>query len=101
MKNLKGEFFKTFAGYDSYEIFDADASVNLKVADVIVDVFHFTHAKPVIGLEQALIELMKDDVKITVSWDNWSGCYIMAHDPAGEKYIQEIGKYLDSRFNTI
>jgi len=46
MKNLKGEFFKTFAGYDSYEIFDADASVNLKVADVIVDVFHFTHAKP-------------------------------------------------------
>jgi len=44
---------------------------------------------------------MKDDVKITVGWDNWSGCYIMDHDPAGEKYIQEIGKYLDSRFNTI
>ncbi len=101
MKEWKEGFFKTAKGYNSYEINDADPTFIYKIATVIVDVFKFTHLKPIIGLEQVFIDFVKEEIKITVGWDIWSGCFVMAYDKAGDGYILEIGRYLNEKLNTL
>ncbi|CAN7762113.1 hypothetical protein [Paenibacillus sp. LjRoot56] len=98
MKNLQGKINKTSKGYNSYEIFDADASFILKIATVVTEKFNFTHTNPIIGLEQVFMDFDKDGIKITIGWDIWSGCFVMAHDKLGDKCIVEIGNYLDERY---
>lgn len=101
MKNLEGKVNKTFEGYNSYEIEDADTSFIFKIATVVTEKFQFTHANPIIGLEQVFMDFVKDGVKITIGWDIWSGCFVMAHDKAGDKFIEEIGNYLNAHINML
>jgi hypothetical protein len=101
MKELKGKFYKTSEGFNSYEVVYADSTFVIKIVTVITEKFHFTHANPVIGLEQVFMDFEKDKVKITVGWDIWSGCFVMAHDNLGDKYIEEIGNFLDEHLNML
>ncbi|WP_144028399.1 hypothetical protein [Paenibacillus ferrarius] len=101
MKELKGKFYKTSKGYDSYEIFDVEASFIFKIAIVVVEVFQFTHADPLIGFEQVFMDLVKDEVTITIGWDIWSGCFVTANDPKGGAWILQIGNYLDGQLNSL
>ena len=95
MKNFEGKIYKTAKGYNSYEILDADALFIFKMATVITEKFHFTHANPAIGPDQVFMDFVKDGVRITIGWDIWSGCFVMAHDKVGDQYVEEIGNYLD------
>ncbi|NQX57944.1 hypothetical protein [Paenibacillus qinlingensis] len=96
MKKLQGKHIKTSKGYNSYEIYDADLSHVHKIAAIVTERFRFIHGTPVIGLEQVFLEFVKDGVNITIGWDIWSGCFVMAHDSVGDKYIEVIGNYLDA-----
>lgn len=101
MKNLEGKIYKTSNGYNSYEIEYADSIFIFKIAAVVTKKFQFIHVNPVIGLEQVFMDFVKDGVKITVGWDIWSGCFVMARDKVGDKYIEEIGNYLDTHLNML
>ncbi|MEC0229995.1 hypothetical protein [Paenibacillus alba] len=57
----------------------------------------FTHADPMIGFEQVFMDVVKDEVTITIGWDIWSGCFVTANDPKGGPWIQQIGNYLDGQ----
>ncbi|UJF32621.1 hypothetical protein [Paenibacillus hexagrammi] len=92
---MSGKFYITANGYNSYELLDADASFIFKIAKIVTEKFHFTHANPAVGIEQAFMDFVKDGIRITLGWDTWSGCFVMAHDHLGNKYIEEIGNYLD------
>jgi hypothetical protein len=72
-----------------------------KIATVVTEKFQFTHSNPIIGLDQFFIDFVKGGVKITIGWDIWSGCFVMAHDMAGDKYIVEIGNYLDEHLSLL
>jgi hypothetical protein len=45
--------------------------------------------------------LTRDDVKIVVSWDNWSGLFVMAVDAKGDPGVERIGAYLDGVLDNI
>ena len=51
---------------------------------------------PIFGLDQIFIDLIKDDLRITVGWDIWSDLFIMAMDKNSNELIKEISEYLDS-----
>ncbi|MFM9278879.1 hypothetical protein [Paenibacillus jiagnxiensis] len=96
VENLQGKMHKTFKGYNSYEIVDADTSFIYKLATIVTEKFHFTHINSITGPEQVFMDFEKGGNMITLGWDIWSGCFVMAHDNAGDKYIEELGKYLDT-----
>lgn len=101
MENLQGKMHKTFKGYNSYEIFDADASFIYKIATVVTEKFHFALINSITGFEEVFMDFEKGGIMITLGWDIWSGCFVMAHDNAGDKYIEELGKYLDTHLTLL
>lgn len=101
VKELKGVLRKTFKGFNCYEIEDADANYIFKLAVLVTEKFQFTQEQTIIVLEQMFIDAVKDDVMITIGWDVWSGCFLMAYDKAGDIHVQEIGSYLDEHLNEL
>ncbi|WP_315073561.1 hypothetical protein [uncultured Clostridium sp.] len=41
------------------------------------------------------MHLYNGQVRITVGWDNWSGCFAMAYCHEGDNYIVKLGGYFD------
>jgi len=99
---MKGKFYVTAKGYKSYEIFEADETFIFKIADILVDKLEFKkEAVPIIGLDGCYMDFFKNHIVITVGWDNWSGCFAMSNCCEGERYIIELGKYVDSFLETL
>lgn len=42
----------------------------------------------------AAVELLVDDARITLGWDNWSGIFIMAWDEKGDWIVENLIKPL-------
>ena len=59
--------------------------------------FGFSKSRtPVVGLDEIITDCEKEDVKLLLGWDIWSGFYVMADSEAGDAIVDEVGKYLNS-----
>jgi hypothetical protein len=56
---------------------------------------------PGFSLTGPVVEMTRDDVKIIVSWDNWSGLFVMAVDAKGDPEVERIGVYLDNKLDDL
>lgn len=87
-------------GHKSYEIFEADESFILKMASVLIDKFKFEKQhEPLVGLDGCYIDLYRGQIRVTVGWDNWSGCFAMAYCNEGDNYIIKLSEYFDKYLN--
>lgn len=95
-KPLTGCFHKTAQGRESYEIFDADSDFLFQVVAVLESRFNFQAMnKPLDGMDVIYWDFARDEIKVTVGWDIWSGCFVFATTEAGDEIVKEIGQYLD------
>ena len=44
-------------------------------------------------------EYEKDGTNVSIDWDIWSGFTVTALEPESEKIVNEIGKYLEEKYN--
>ncbi len=97
MKKLSGKFFKAANGHESYDIDPAEPELFFPVATKIQKKFGFEPPQlPIFGLDVTYLDLVRDNVKIIMGWDIWSGLFIFAEDEEGDAFIREIGNYLES-----
>lgn len=99
---IKGTICLISNGHKSYEIFEADETFTLKMAEVLIDKFEFKNQhEPLVGLDGCYMDLYRGQVKVTVGWDNWSGCFAMAYCHEGDSYIAKLGEYFNENLNII
>lgn len=99
---MKGEFRKTASGFNSYELANVEENYMYKFADVIVDIFQFEQfGLPVVGGDGVYWDFFKDGVKLVLGWDIWSGCFIMSDSLLGDKYVSDIGIYINDVYLSI
>ena len=95
-KPLTGQLYRDASGRNSYEIFDAEAQFIFSLADMLQDRFGFSDfTLPAFGLDQVYMECSKDNRRIILGWDNWSGCFVTTNEPENDAFVAEIGAYLD------
>ncbi len=96
-RRLEGRFYKAANGHESYEIFYAAPDIIYEIDEELTSKFGCSSLKmSVAGLDEVIAKCYKNETKLLVGWDNWSGFYIMADSRDGDPLVKEIGKYLDS-----
>lgn len=94
---LEGKFYKTANGHVSYEIFYATPDIIFAVSDILVERFGCSPIDlPLHGLDAVITKCRKGNIKLDLGWDNWSGFYIFANSPEGDKLVEDIGTYLNT-----
>jgi hypothetical protein len=94
---LEGFFWKTANGRQSYEIYKATPDFILVAAKILHERFGFSKAKKLLdGIDHLITDCAKDDVKLLLGWDNWSGFYLMSDSDAGDAVVIEVGNYFES-----
>ncbi len=102
MVNLRGKLSKTAAGFNTYDVYEAEANLVFPVVSAIEKQFgYMVPGLPGFSFTGPVVEMTRSDVKIIVSWDNWSGLFVMAVDAKGDPEIERIGAYLDGVLDTL
>lgn len=88
---------KAANGHRLYEIDQARPLFVRKAGQILQDRFGFGPiVQPIVGLDIVITECTKSDVTLHLGWDNWSGFYVMADSPDGDRIVDEFGDYVDS-----
>jgi hypothetical protein len=96
-EKLQGFFCKAANGRQCYEIDKATPEFIYVAANFLVQKFGFSEPKkPIVGLDEVLTECSKEQLKLLLGWDNWSGFYVLADTPDTDAVVNEFGRYLDS-----
>lgn len=98
---MKGILCLSENGHQSYEIFEADQSFIFQIATILTNVFEYKSKILLDCFEGYYLDLYKEKIKLTVGWDNWSGCFIMSYCNEGDKEIVTIQEYLDEYLSHI
>ncbi|MEX2681158.1 MAG: hypothetical protein Q6373_006130 [Candidatus Sigynarchaeota archaeon] len=99
---MKGIISKTMAGHLTYDIEEAEADLVFPVVSAIEKEFGYEVLKfPGFSLTGPVVEMARGDVKIVVSWDNWSGLFVMAVDEKGDPDVRKIGEFLDKKIDEL
>lgn len=98
-----GQFHRTASGRTSYEIYEAEGEFVFHVVQILKDRFGFSTRLPIFWLDEVYVDCKKESLKatVTVGWDEWSGCFVMANNQAGDEVVREIGGYLDSLLTSM
>jgi hypothetical protein len=99
-KPWTGRRHKTAGGRESYEVFEARIDFLIQI-DRIVERLGFTPGKPLVGLDQVFGRYSKGEVSLTTGWDNWSGCFVFADQPAGDRYVIEAAKQVETLLEEV
>ena len=95
-KPLTGVLYKTPHERSSYEIYEADLGFLFKIVNVLEARFGFAAVTlPVDGIDCLYWDFARAEIRLTVGWDIWSGCFVFADSEAGDEVVEEIGQYLD------
>ncbi|MFX1442322.1 MAG: hypothetical protein ACFFHV_02820 [Promethearchaeota archaeon] len=95
MTKLKGKFNKTTEGNETYDIEYAEAEHIFPVATLIQKEFSFEPVQlPIFGLDSVYLEMIKQDIRIIVGWDIWSGLFVMATHKKANSVVRKIGEFL-------
>lgn len=94
--------YLTAQGFKSFEVFKADETFIFKMADILIEKLKFTgNLTPLNGLDGCYMDFYKDRIRITVGWDNWSGCFAMARCQDGDSYIIKLAEHLEEYLKTM
>jgi hypothetical protein len=100
-KSWTGSRYKTASGRESYEVSEAGIDFLTQI-DRIVERLGFTmQGMPLVGLDQVFARYSKGEVSLTTGWDNWSGCLVFADQPAGGRYVIEVGEQVDTLLEEV
>ena len=93
---LTGKFHQTANGRRSYEIFNAAPEIIFPISEILSIEFDCTPPQiPTIGVDAVITECHKDNIKLNLGWDNWSGFYIFAESQQGDALIDKIGSHIN------
>ena len=93
-----GQFHRTASGRASFEIYEASDEMVFHLVDIVQAHFGFTSRLPVWTDEEIYIDCRRSDTNITIGWDQWSGCFVMACTEFADEVVLQIGDYLNSTF---
>ncbi|MBP2660837.1 MAG: hypothetical protein H6Q69_3869 [Firmicutes bacterium] len=97
LKLPKGKLHTISSGFLSYEFFEAKANSIYEIGASLTNHFGFKEqCTPAVGLDSVFWDLCRDDVKLTVGWDIWSGCFIMSHCKKGDEFIARYQNYVEN-----
>jgi hypothetical protein len=92
---LEGKFIQTASGRKSFEVLHAKPEIIFPISKILVHEFGCTEPNiPTVGLDTVVTECYKDNIKLNLGWDIWSGFYIFADSVQGDKIVDKIGNYL-------
>ena len=89
---MEGKLGKAENGYCTYDISNAEQDYIFVLADILTKRFGFHMATPIPGLDGVYWDAVKEDVKLTVGWDVWSGAFVMANCMNGNEYIEKLAE---------
>lgn len=88
LKNVTGKLFTVQNGHLNYEIYEATPDLVPILGAILQDKFGYFPVRPLaIGLSEVVIDLKRNNITLSLGWDNWSGAYIMAHCKNGDLEI--------------
>ncbi|MCH5257466.1 MAG: hypothetical protein J1D87_09230 [Lachnospiraceae bacterium] len=89
------EIVKTANGRKSCDNFELDSSDILSILSVIEKYYVIDYDnRGALGQNVAAFDLQIDGKYMTIGWDNWSGIFIMSHDPSGDILVERIYEIL-------
>lgn len=96
-QTLEGKFYKVANGHVSYEVFYATSDIIFAISDILVARYGCSPIDALLyGLDAVITKCQKDNIKLDLGWDNWSGFYIFANSPEGDGLVKDIGTYLNT-----
>lgn len=97
LKLSKGALHKISSGFLSYEFFEAKEDLIYDIGASLINYFGFKEQfTPAVGLDSIFWDFCRDDVKLTVGWDIWSGCFIMSNCKKGDEFIAQYQIYVEN-----
>ncbi|WP_297422687.1 hypothetical protein [Clostridium sp.] len=95
---MLGIIRKSPSGLNIFDLFDDDLYVN-KIIQILREKYAVKLSSWYgnLGFEE-FQDVIINDMKISISWDQIAGCSIMALDLAANKLIEEIAAYLNSHY---
>jgi hypothetical protein len=91
----KGQRFKNASGRENYEVFAAEVDFLSELTKVLARLGFTPRRPPLVGLDQVFEDYFKGEVRLTIGWDNWSGCFVFAWEPKGDPFVIEAGRQID------
>lgn len=80
-----------------YEIYAAEATLVLPIIELVTRTFGYTAELAVEWLDVLDYTCYCGDMTLTIGWDNWSGCFVMARTEPGDALVRTIGAFLDTQ----
>ncbi len=93
---MSGIIRKSPSGLNIFDLFDDDLYVN-KIIQILREKYDvkLSNWYGNLGFEE-FQDIIINDIKINISWEQMSGCSIMASDFNGNKLIEEISNYMNT-----
>ena len=93
-KPWKGHCTQNGSGRASYEVFEAEVNFLSEFSKVLEGLGFATYRQPIVGLDEVFLDYTNGDVRLTIGWDNWSGCFVFAWEPEGDPFVIEAGRQI-------
>ena len=94
-KPWKGRYTKDASGRAGYEVFEAEVDFLTEFSKVLEGLGFAEQRPPIVGLDQVFLDFTNGDVRLTIGWDNWSGCFVFAWEAEGDPLVIEAGRQID------
>jgi hypothetical protein len=92
----QGKISSAANGHLSYDIGHAKATFLYEIMREMADKYKFNQSSKLsVGFDEVITDMSLGNVKILLGWDNWSGCYIMADDEEGDKWIPILSEHFN------
>ena len=93
-RSWKSHYGKNASGRASYEV-EAEVDFLSEFSKVLEGLGFAKYRPPIVGLDQVFLDFKNGDVRLTIGWDNWSGCFVFAWEPEGDPFVIEAGRQID------
>lgn len=91
---MQGKIHKTAQGYNSFEMHEEKNDFIFQFATILEKEYGFTMSgQPAFGLDGVFWDAYKENLRLTVGWDIWSGAFVFAHSAQGDPYIEKMQAY--------
>ncbi len=100
IRNLTGNIHTAANGQKTYDVFCASSGLIPVIGRLLQQQFGFSpQSTPAIGLDEIVIEIEKDGIKLSLGWDIWSGAYVLSFCEEGSQWVAHIAQFLDDEFS--